>query len=84
VCGTEGTFHVQPLDNPAVRVSLSRDRGEYKRGGQEVKLPKYERYVADAADMAMVIRGEKAHDYPPEHDLAVQGALLKACGMKAD
>jgi predicted dehydrogenase len=84
VCGTAGTFHVQPLDNPAVRVSLSKDRGEYKRGGQDIKLPKYERYVADAADMAMVIRGEKAHDYPPEHDLAVQEALLKACGMKTD
>ena len=81
VCGTEGTFHIQPLDNPAVRLSLSKDRGEYKRGGQDVKLPKYERYVADAADMAKVIRGEKAHDYPPEHDLAVQEALLKACGM---
>jgi predicted dehydrogenase len=84
VCGTEATFHIQPLDNPAVRVSLSKDRGEYKRGGQEIKLPKFERYVADAADMAKVIRGEKASDYPPEHDLAVQGALLKACGMKTD
>ena len=84
VCGTEGTFHIQPLDNPAVRVSLSKDRGDYKRGGQDIKLPKYERYVADAADMAKVIRGEKASDYPPEHDLAVQEALLKACGMKAD
>lgn len=84
VCGTEGTFHIQPLDNPAVRLSLSKDRGEYKRGGQEVKLPKYERYVADAADMARVIRGEKAHDFPPDHDLAAQEALLKSCGMKTD
>jgi predicted dehydrogenase len=84
VCGTEGTFHIQPLDNPAVRVSLSRDRDEYKRGGQEIRLPKYERYVADAADMAMVIRGEKAHDYPAEHDLAAQEALLKACDMATD
>jgi predicted dehydrogenase len=84
VCGTEGTFHIQPLDNPSVRVSLSRDRGEHKRGGQEIKLSKFERYVADAADMAKVIRGEKAHDFPPEHDLNVQEALLKACGMRAD
>jgi predicted dehydrogenase len=84
VCGTEGTFHIQPLDNPSTRVSLSRDRGEYKRGNQEIKLPKFERYVADAADMAKVIRGEKASDYAPEHDLAVQEALLKACEMKAN
>jgi predicted dehydrogenase len=84
VCGTEGTFHIQPLDNPAVRVSLSKDRGGYKRGSQEIKLPKFERYLADAADMAKVIRGEKASDYPPEHDQAVQEALLKACGMKTE
>lgn len=81
VCGTEGTFHVQPLDNPAARVSLARDRDGYKKGTQAVTFPRYTRYVADAADMARVIRGEKATDFPPAHDLAVQDALLKACGL---
>lgn len=81
VCGTEGTFQIQPLDSPAVRVALSRDRGEYRKGYQDVKLPKYERYVDDAADMARIIRGEKASDFLPEHDLAVQETLLKACGL---
>jgi predicted dehydrogenase len=81
LCGTEGTLHIQPLDNPSARVAFSKARGEYKAGYQDLKLPKYERYVADAADMAKVIRGEKASDYPPGHDLAVQEALLKACGM---
>lgn len=81
VCGTEGTFHIQPLDNPAARVSLSKPRGEYKKGTQAVTFPKYVRYVADAADMARVIRGEKASDFPPEHDLTVQETLLKACGV---
>ncbi|HEY1190418.1 MAG TPA: Gfo/Idh/MocA family oxidoreductase [Gemmata sp.] len=81
VCGTGGTFHIQPLDNPAARVSLSQARGEYKKGTQEVKFPKYARYVGDAADMARVIRGEKTHDFTPEHDLAVQEVLLRACGL---
>jgi predicted dehydrogenase len=81
VCGTEGTLQIQPLDDPAVRVTFTKGHDDFKRGYQDVKLPKFERYVADAADMAKVIRGEKAHDYPPEHDLAVQEALLKACGM---
>lgn len=81
VCGTEGTFHIQPLDNPAARVSLSKARGEYKKGTQDVKFPKYARYVADAADMARVIRGEKRTDFPAEHDLAVQETLLRACGL---
>src|SRR4051794_35442170 len=52
VCGTEGTFHIQPLDNPAARVALSVARGEYRKGYQDVSFPKYTRYVDDAADMA--------------------------------
>ncbi len=81
VCGTEGTFHIQPLDNPAARVALTRARGEYRKGYQDVSFPKYTRYVDDAADMARIIRGEKATDFPYEHDLAVQETLLKACGL---
>lgn len=81
VCGTEGTFHIQPLDNPAACVSLSKPRGEYRKGTQEVKFPKYTRYVGDAADMARIIRGEKATDFPPAHDLVVQETLLRACGL---
>ena len=81
VCGTEGTFHIQPLDNPAARVSLSQARGAYKKGTQDVTFPKYTRYADDAADMARVIRGEKPSDFPPEHDLAVQETLLKLCGV---
>src|SRR4051794_17219847 len=45
VCGTEGTFHIQPLDAPAARVSLSKARDEYKKGTQDLKFPKYTRYA---------------------------------------
>jgi len=83
VCGTEGTFHIQPLDNPSVRLALDRPRGEYKKGYQDVTFPKYSRYVGDAADMARVIRGEKAFEFTPEHDYAMQETLLKACGVEA-
>ena len=82
VCGTKGTFHIQPLDNPSARISLSEPRGEYKKGTQEVKLPKYQRYVGDAADMAKIIRGEKESDFSYDHDFVVQETLLKACGVK--
>lgn len=81
VCGMEGTFHIQPLDNPAARISLSQPRGDYKKGTQDVTFPKYTRYVGDAADMAMIIRGEKPNDFTPEHDITVQETLLKACGQ---
>lgn len=81
VCGTEGTFHLQPLDSPAAKVAFSAAHDKYRKGYQDVTLPKYERYVDDAADMAKVIRGEKASDFPPAHDLTAQEALLKACGL---
>jgi predicted dehydrogenase len=81
VCGTQGTFHIQPLDAPNVVYTLDRDRGEYKKGRQEVKFGNYPRYVGDAADMAKVIRGEKECDYPYAHDLAVQETVLRASGV---
>lgn len=81
VCGTRGTLHIQPLDNPAARLTLDAPHGSWKAGTQEIVLPKYTRYVDDAADMVRIIRGEKSADYPPEHDLTVQRTLLQACGV---
>lgn len=81
VCGTEGTFHIQPLDNPSARVALSRARGNYKVGYQDIRFPRYTRYVDDAADMARIIRGEKTSDFSNEHDLAVQETLLRTCNL---
>ena len=81
VCGTQGVFHIQPLDNPTVRMTLSDAHGNFKRGYQDLTLPRYSRYVGDAADMAAVIRGEKACDFSYEHDLAVQKTILQAAGM---
>lgn len=84
VCGTEGTFHIQPLDNPSAVVTLSQPRGEYKKGRQELKFPKYVRYVDDAADMARIIRGEKQADFSAEHDMNVQRSLLEAGKLPLD
>ena len=78
VCGTEGTCHIQPLDNPAIRLALSRPRDDYRAGYQDIALPKYSRYIDDAADMARILRGEKATDFPYQHDLQVQRTVLRA------
>ena len=80
VCGTGGTFHIQPLDNPAARLALAEPRGDYQAGNQDISFPKFTRYVADAADMAQVIRGEKPDDFPSSHEAVVQETLLAACG----
>jgi predicted dehydrogenase len=81
VCGTEGTFHIQPLDNPAARISLAQARGEYPKGTRDVKFPQYTRYRDDAADMACILRGETTSAFSREHDRAVQETLLRACGL---
>lgn len=84
LCGTGGTFHLQPLDQPVAKITLAKPYGPYKAGTTEVALPKYVRYVDDARDMVKVIRGEKSSDFPPAHDLAVQRSVLQACGLKTD
>lgn len=82
VCGTEGTCHIEPLDRPRVRLALSRDRESFHKGYQEIPFePPYRRYVGDAADLAAIIRGEKAHAWPVAHDLAVQESVLLASAL---
>jgi predicted dehydrogenase len=81
VAGTQGTFHVQPLDNPAAIVSFDEPHDKFKKGYQNLSFPKYTRYVDDAADMARIIRGEKLSGFSYEHDLTVQRTLLKSCGL---
>ena len=78
VCGSEGTFHIQPLEPPAVRLAFASPHGDYRPGYQDVAVGKYERYVADAADMAAIIRGEKQADFSYDHDLSVQETVLRA------
>lgn len=81
VCGTAGTFHIQPLDAPSAILTLNQPRNNWKAGSQHIALPAYTRYVDDAADMAAIIRGEKSPDYSYQHDLTVQKTLLQACGL---
>jgi len=82
VCGTKGTLQIQPLEAPAARLALNTPHGEFKKGYQDVKFPHAGgRYDGDFADLAKVIRGEKALAFTPEHDFTVQETLLLACGL---
>jgi predicted dehydrogenase len=85
VCGDEGTVDIRPLEPPKLKLALSRARGGYKEGYQEVSLPKMPgRYDDQLIDLARIIRGEKESDYPPAHDLAVHEAVLRASGLAVD
>ncbi|MCR9294529.1 MAG: Gfo/Idh/MocA family oxidoreductase [bacterium] len=81
VCGSEGTLQIQPLDRPEVLLTLSAARESYDQGAQRIRFPPYQRYVADAADMAKIIRSQKESDYSYAHDLLVQETVLRACNL---
>ena len=82
VCGTKGTFDIRPIEHPEVRLALDAAHGEYKKGYQTLAFPKGKgRYDGDFADLAKVIRGEKAFAFSPEHDLAVHETILLASAL---
>jgi predicted dehydrogenase len=85
VCGTKGTFDIRPIEHPEARLALDAPRGEYRKGYQTISFPrKGGRYDGDFADLARVIRGEKASGFTPAHDLAVHETVLLASGMPAE
>jgi len=84
VCGEEGTIAIAPLEPPALRIALLKPRDGYKRGWQDVPLPKPAgRYDEEFRALARMIRGEMAPEWSPEHDLLVQESVLKASGVPA-
>lgn len=84
VCGTKGTFHIQPLDAPAVRFALDAPRGRYQKGYQEIDFGNYTRYVGDLEDLASWIQGKSDPAWSYDHDYLVQKSVLQASGMKLD
>ena len=85
VCGDQGTIVIRPLEPPRLELTLREPRGDFVKGTQVVELPESPgRYDGAWLDLASVIRGEKTHDFSPEHDLAVQRTLLLACLLPLD
>ncbi len=82
-CGDRGTVDIRPLEPPQMLLALDQPREGYRRGYQEVELPKMPgRYNDQLAELAAVIRGEMESPYPPSHDLAVHETVLLAARME--
>ncbi|MEM7476635.1 MAG: Gfo/Idh/MocA family oxidoreductase [Planctomycetota bacterium] len=87
VCGTKGTLHIEPLDNPKITLTLeesqqSKSGREFNKGTEQFTLPKSPgRYDGDLLALAASIRGESVYPYDYNHDLLVQQCLLQACDM---
>jgi predicted dehydrogenase len=78
--GTEGSCIIEPLEPPSMRVSFRKPLAGHPAGWHSVDLPEYHRYVDDLEEFAACIREGTPLPYAPEHDLAVQRALIAACG----
>lgn len=83
VCGTKGTYDIRPLEPPAARLALDAPRDGFKKGYQNLVFSNFKggRYDQEFVDLAKAIRGEKALEYTPEHDLAVHETVLRASGL---
>jgi predicted dehydrogenase len=71
-----GSGHLANKDVQSVEV--------YQAGGkdwQRLELSAAVLQLADLREFAACVRGKKDPDFSTEHDLAVQEALLQACGM---
>lgn len=82
VVGELGSYRINPLEPPSVRLALDRPRGQFNRGFQDLPMPPTSgRYDDEFRDLAKVIRGEKQLAWDSHHDLAVHQAVLLASGM---
>ncbi len=88
VCGTGGTFHIQPLDKPTVTLSLAEERRFSGKGSVSFrKAPARSLSTFRIAAMSVtppswppssVARNQSV---PSSHDLTVQETVLAAAGM---
>lgn len=82
ICGTQGTIEIKPIEDPALKLSLDRPRGKFKKGSQFVELENNgDRYDAQLMDFAKMIRGVKKPDYGFDHDLITQESVLRAASI---
>ena len=73
---------INPLDAPKLELTLSKPQGDFKKGTQQVEIPKSPgRYHGAWQEFAEVIRGNRKFPFSHEHDVAVQRGLLAACGL---
>ena len=82
IFGERGSIQIDDPDRPKVRLTLSEAQSEFVAGTRDVAVGPSPRYLPDFDDLAGAIReGRWVEYFTPEHDLAVQRALLHACGM---
>ena len=83
ISGSRGTVIMEPLEPPALQLCLVEPQGEFKKGWQTVEVEHAPRYVRDFEELARCLRREIEFPYSRSHDIEVQRAVLRACGVGA-
>ena len=79
--GTEGSFFIQPIaGGRTMRVNMSKARGPYKEGWQDIKFEPHPYDKFEFEDMARAIRTREPLEYSYDHELLVHETLLRASG----
>jgi predicted dehydrogenase len=83
ILGTNGKATAEPFSPLRLTVDLKDAAGIYKAGVQTIEPPEPPgpSFAPDFIEMAKVIREGMRPSYSPEHDLAAQETLLRACGV---
>ncbi len=81
VLGTNGLARLRPIEPPTLEIDLAQAAGPYAKGLQRVDLPNYHRYVADFAELAAAVRGQRPLSTSLDHERTVMETLLQASGM---
>ncbi len=83
IFGDAGSIRIDDPDQPKVQLALTAPHGGFSPGVHQVPIGPSIRLVPDLDDLAGAIRERREVEYfTPEHDLAVQRALLETCGVK--
>ena len=81
VAGTKGAMEIRPLESGRCRLMLSEPHDDHPAGERSFELPvPQNRYAAEFADLAKVVRGEKKLAWTAAHDIAVHDTALRASG----
>ena len=82
VCGTKGTIAIRPLEPPQLDLTLDEPAGGFPAGNHHVELASSPgRYHGAWTDVWQAIRNRRPLSWSPDHDIAVQRAVLLASGF---
>jgi predicted dehydrogenase len=80
VIGTDGSFVIRPIEpGDKMQVVMREPQGPYRKGWQDVELPKHVRYVEDLEQLARALKNGNPLKYSYDHELLVQETLIRAC-----